>query len=133
MPSQLVAQQRLQQVRMGSPGLVHPQQQMPGKQPPRMLLQQIQASRLNNINNLKPGQPQSPMHGGSQQRQQPVTASPQQLAKTGQQQLLQNPSQQPPPPPPPPYPGPPPPPYPGNNAPPQQGTEQVCYIFFNII
>lgn len=116
----------MQQVRMGSPVLAHPPQ-MPGKQPPRMLFQQIQAARLNN--SVKPGQSQSPVHG-PQQRQQP-SVSPQQHAKPPQQQLsniLQSPSQVSAPPPPPPYPGPPP-PYPGNNSS-QQGTEQVCNVYY---
>lgn len=111
----------MQPVRMGSPGMAHPQQQMPGKQPPRMLLQQIQAARMNN--SVKPGQPQSPVHGPQHR----PSVSPQHHTKPSQQQLsniLQNQGQvAAPPPPPPPYPGPPP-PYPGNNAS-QQGAEQV--------
>lgn len=106
MPNQVLGQHRIQQLRMGNSNLIQQQQGQPqpmqsGKQPPRMLLQQIQATRINGI-------------GGQQQQQ-----------VSSHQQPLQAPVMQVQAPPP--YPGPPP-PYPGNNAPPSS-NDQVCTTY----
>lgn len=106
---------RIQQFRTGNPNLMQqqgPQQAQGGKQPPRMLLQQMQAGRIN----VQPGP-------SSQQQQQQPQQVPQQQEQ--QQQMQGNVMQTPAPPP---YPGPPP-PYPGNNASVQpSSTNQVRTI-----
>lgn len=119
-PNKLIAQQqRIQQLRMSNPGIVqqqqHTQQPPHGKQPPRMLLQQIQAARKNISNSGKPNAQSSQQH-----TRQPASLQQQKL----QSAQIQEQSQVPPPPPP--YPGPPP-PYPGNKATSsvQSSSEQV--------
>lgn len=108
MPNTVIAQQRIQNIRMTNAGIALQQQQGNEKQSQRILFQEIQAARLNS------GKPSAQVAQNVVQQQQSSSATQAVHSIPGQTKVA---------PPPPPYPGPPP-PYPGNQS--QSETDQVC-------